>query len=65
MFTLCNHAGRELTVEIIALFNSPASYPEYTRRNEDVTVVGMTSILVATFSFLTPERNHLESPATS
>ena len=43
----------------------PASYPEYTRRNGDVTVVGMTSILVATFSFLTPERIYLERPATS
>ena len=33
----------------------PASYPEYTRRNRDVPVVAMTSILVATFSFLIPE----------
>ena len=32
------------------MFNPPASYPEYTRR--EFTVVGMTSILVATFSFL-------------
>ena len=44
---------------------SPASYPEYTCRNADVPVVGMTSILFATFSFLTPERNHLEGPETS
>ena len=42
-----------------------SSYPEDTRRNGDVTVVGMSSILVATFSFLTPERNHLERSATS
>ena len=43
----------------------PASYPEYTRRNRDVPVVAMTSILVATFSFLIPEWNHSEKPATS
>ena len=49
----------------IIMINPPASYPEYTRRSGDVTVVGMRSILVATFFFLTFERNHLERPATS
>ena len=46
-------------------FNPPASYLEYIRQNGDVTIVEMTSILVATFSFLTFKRNHLERPATS
>ena len=45
--------------------NPPASIPEYTCRSGDVTVVGMANMLVATFSFLTFERNHLERPATS
>ena len=55
--------GKQIYVH--SLFDPLASYPEYTHRNGDVTVVGMTSILVATFSFLTSERNHLARPATS
>ena len=51
--------------KITKLANPPASYPEYTHRNGDVNVVGMTTILVETCSFLTPEQNHLERPATS
>ena len=46
-------------------FNPPTSSPECIRRNGNVTVVEMMSILLATFSFLTPERNHLERPAPS
>ena len=50
-----------IKIGLILDLNPSASYPEYTHRSRDVPVVGMTSILVAISSFLTPQRNHLEA----